>query len=59
MELAVVFDSNITAGIGTYTTTLTFSGSYGNDPAPVILVLHVVSEQKKIYMPAVFGKNGS
>jgi hypothetical protein len=51
--LSVIFDSNATAGAGTYSTTLTFSGDFDNSPDPVDLVLHVLQGQFDLYMPAI------
>lgn len=53
MVLSVVFDSNATAGEGTYSTSLTFSGDYDNSPAPVDLVFHVFENDKMLYMPVM------
>jgi hypothetical protein len=62
VDLAVVFDSSLTAGIGTYTASLTFSGTYGNNPAPVMLVFQVLPEEaaSEIFLPVVLsGSSGS
>ncbi|MFZ0544248.1 MAG: carboxypeptidase regulatory-like domain-containing protein [Candidatus Promineifilaceae bacterium] len=60
MALSVVFDSNATAGVGTYSTTLTFSGDYDNSPAPVDLIFHVTENpQYDVYLPAVMSSSGA
>ena len=58
MNMSVVFDSNATAGEGTYTTTLTFSGDYANSPDPVDLVFHVLPGTSELFMPAFMGDGG-
>ncbi|MFZ0544251.1 MAG: choice-of-anchor B family protein [Candidatus Promineifilaceae bacterium] len=61
MALSVVFDSSATIGSGTYTTPLSFVGSFGNVPGDVDLVLHVEDapgDTYYSYFPAVFGVNG-
>ena len=51
MDLSVVFDSNATAGVGTYSSTLSFTGTFTNSVAPVDLVFHV--ENTEVFMPAL------
>ncbi len=58
MTMSVIFDSNATAGEGTYTSTLTFSGDYDNSPAPVDMVFHVLPGNSEVFMPAVMGDGG-
>jgi hypothetical protein len=58
INLSVVFDSNATAGEGTYNTTLTFSGDFTNSPAPVDLILHVLADEYTVFMPVVVGSGG-
>jgi uncharacterized repeat protein (TIGR01451 family) len=41
MTVDVVFDSNAAGGVGSYSSSLVFSGNYGNQPAPVDLILNV------------------
>jgi hypothetical protein len=53
MNLSVVFDSNQTAGEGSYNANLSFSGSYDNNPADVSLLLHVEANAYNAYFPAV------
>jgi hypothetical protein len=61
MDLAVVFDSNETAGVGTYNAALSFSGTYDNNPADISLILHVEEPPDKdysTYLPAIVGDGG-
>jgi hypothetical protein len=41
MDLNITLDSSATAGSGTYTDSLSFSGTFYNTPADVDLILHV------------------
>ena len=55
-----MFDSNQTAGEGTYNTNLSFSGTYNNNPADVTLILNVEAPTEyKIYLPAAYGDGGA
>jgi hypothetical protein len=58
-ELAVVFDSNQTAGEGTYNANLAFSGTYDNSPADISLILHVEAATYETYIPAIYGSGGA
>lgn len=49
MVLSVIFDSSMTAGAGTYSTALSFSGTYDNSPEDVDLILHVEEPPPVIY----------
>jgi choice-of-anchor B domain-containing protein len=41
LAMSVVFDSSATAGPGTYTDSISFSGTFDNSPGEVELILHV------------------
>jgi choice-of-anchor B domain-containing protein len=54
MDLEVTLDSSATAGSGTYTDALSFSGTFYNTPDDVDLILHVTGEQDYyIYLPVL------
>jgi choice-of-anchor B domain-containing protein len=58
--LSVVFDSSATAGAGTYTDALSFSGTFNNSPADVDLILHVQEPADySSYLPVVVGDGGA
>jgi MYXO-CTERM domain-containing protein len=60
VALSVVFDSSATAGAGTYTDALAFSGTFNNSPADVDLILHVQEPADySSYLPVVVGDGGA
>ena len=61
MALSVSFDSAMTAGAGTYTTALSFNGTYDNSPGDVNLILHVAEPPQVTYysyVPLMVGDGG-
>ena len=59
VALSVVFDSSMTAGAGTYTDTLSFSGTFDNAPADVDLILHVEEGTYNSFIPVLVGSGGA
>ncbi len=61
MVLSVVFDGSAVAGAGSYSETLSFSGTYDNSPSDVDLILHVEDVMEPTYytfVPVVLGDGG-
>lgn len=58
MALSVVFDSSATAGAGTYSDMLSFSGTFDNAPGDVDLVLHVEEATYQSFVPVLVGNGG-
>ncbi len=58
MTLFVVFDSTATAGAGTYSDTLSFSGTFDNSPGDVDLILHVQDAAYYAFVPVLISDGG-
>ncbi|MCI0578920.1 MAG: choice-of-anchor B family protein, partial [Chloroflexi bacterium] len=55
LVLDVLFDASAVGSAGDYTTTLTFSGDFGNTVNPATLLMHVTEPSAAtLYLPAVF-----